>query len=81
MVGYFQINQMKIIEKIQQKIFVRYAFDFAETIPRLDLKEIDHYYLPEKINRFFDVVNVQKSISKILLDMPPAIIHCFFFFH
>ena len=74
LVGYFQINQMKIIEKIQQKIFVRYAFDFAETIPRLDLKEIDHYYLPEKINRFFDVVNVQKSISKILLDMPTAII-------
>ena len=74
LVGYFQINQMKIIEKIQQKIFVRYAFDFAETIPRLDLKEIEHYYLPEKINRFFDVVNVQKSISKILLDMPTAII-------
>jgi ABC-type bacteriocin/lantibiotic exporter with double-glycine peptidase domain len=77
-VGYLQINQMKIIEKIQQKIFVRYAFSFAETIPKLDLKDIDHYYLPEKINRFFDVLNVQKGISKLLLDIPSASIQIIF---
>jgi ABC-type bacteriocin/lantibiotic exporter with double-glycine peptidase domain len=77
-VGYLQINQMKIIEKIQQKIFVRYAFSFAETIPKLDLKDIDHYYLPEKINRFFDVLNVQKGISKLLLDIPSATIQIIF---
>lgn len=77
-VGYLQINQMKIIEKIQQKIFVRYAFSFAETIPKLDLKDIDHYYLPEKVNRFFDVLNVQKGISKLLLDIPSATIQIIF---
>jgi ABC-type bacteriocin/lantibiotic exporter with double-glycine peptidase domain len=77
-VGYLQINQMKIIEKIQQKIFVRYAFSFAETIPKLDLKDIDHYYIPEKINRFFDVLNVQKGISKLLLDIPSATIQIIF---
>jgi len=77
-VGYLQINQMKIIEKIQQKIFVRYAFSFAETIPKLDLKDIDHYYLPEKINQFFDVLNVQKGISKLLLDIPSATIQIIF---
>lgn len=71
-VGYLRINKMKIIEKIQQKIFVRIAFEFAEKIPNIDLKAADQYYLPEKINRFFDTQNIQKGISKLLLDIPGA---------
>ena len=78
LLGYMQINQMKIIEKIQQKIFVRYAFAFAETIPNFNLKDIDKYYLPEKINRFFETINVQKGISKLLLDIPTAVIQIAF---
>ena len=77
-VGILQINQMKIIEKIQQKIFVRYSFQFAEKIPKLDLKEIDKVYLPEKINTFFDTLNIQKGISKLLLDIPIATIQIIF---
>ncbi len=73
-VGYMQINQMKIIEKIQQKIFVRYTFAFAHTIPTFDLKYVDKYYLPEKINHFFETVSIQKGISKLLIDMPVATI-------
>ncbi len=76
--GIMQVNQMKIIEKIQQKIFVRYAFAFAEHIPQLDLKKADHVYLPELINRFFDVPVLQKSLSKILLDIPTASIQILF---
>ncbi len=78
LVGLLQINQMKIIEKVQQKIFVRFAIDFAEKIPNLDLKEIDSYYLPEKINRFFDTQNIQKGFSKLLLDIPVATIQIIF---
>src|SRR6476646_1592806 len=52
-VGLLQVAQMKIIERIQQKIFVRYSFAFANHIPRLDLQKIDSYYLPELVNRFF----------------------------
>lgn len=76
--GIMQINQMKIIEKIQQKIFVKYAFAFADRIPRLDLKKIDAFYLPELVNRFFDTVSLQKSISKLLLDLPIAMIQILF---
>ncbi|MBL0181243.1 MAG: ATP-binding cassette domain-containing protein [Chitinophagaceae bacterium] len=76
--GIMQVNQMKIIEKIQQKIFVRYAFAFAEHIPKLDLKKADHLYLPELVNRFFDVPVLQKSLSKILLDIPTASIQIIF---
>lgn len=76
--GLMQINQMKLIEKIQQKIFVRYSFAFAEHIPRLDLKKTDSIYLPELVNRFFDIPVLQKSLSKILLDIPTASIQILF---
>jgi ABC-type bacteriocin/lantibiotic exporter with double-glycine peptidase domain len=76
--GLMQINQMKIIEKIQQRLFVRYAFAYSDTIPRLDLKKNDGVYLPELINRFFDTATLQKSLSKILLEIPTATIQIFF---
>ena len=76
--GVMQINQMQIIERIQQKIFVRYAFAFADRIPRLDLKKVDAFYLPELVNRFFDTVSLQKGLSKLLLDLPTAMIQILF---
>ena len=71
--GILQMNQMEIIERIQQKIFVRYSFAFTNHIPRLDLQKIDGYHLPELVNRFFDIPVLQKSLSKILLDFPLAV--------
>jgi hypothetical protein len=37
---------MKIIEKIQQRIFVNNAYIITDRIPKLDLKQVDSYYLP-----------------------------------
>lgn len=76
--GIIQIKQMKVIEKIQQRIFVRYSFAFADRIPKLDLKKVDGFYLPELVNRFFDTVSLQKGFAKLLLDLPLAIIQIFF---
>jgi ATP-binding cassette, subfamily B, bacterial len=76
--GVLQIKQMQITEKIQQKIFVRYAFNIAQKIPALKLSAVDNYYLPELVNRFFDITNLQKSLSKLLLDFPLAIIQIVF---
>lgn len=78
--GILQVNQMKVIEKIQQRIFVRYSFAFADRIPRLDLKKVDGFYLPELVNRFFDTVSLQKGFAKLLLDLPLAIIQILFGF-
>ena len=72
--GIMQVNQMKIIEKIRQKLFARYSFAFAEHLPKVDLNKNDHIYLPELINRFFDIPLLQKSLSKILLDIPTAFV-------
>lgn len=76
--GIMQINQMKIIEKIQQKLFVRYSLTFAQHLPGLDLKKNDNVYLPELVNRFFDIPVLQKGLSKILLDIPTAVIQILF---
>jgi ABC-type bacteriocin/lantibiotic exporter with double-glycine peptidase domain len=76
--GFISVKQLQLIEKIQQKIFVRYAIDYTNRIPHIDLKETDAYYLPELVNRFFDSVTLQKGISKILLDFPVATIQIIF---
>ncbi|MGN6476665.1 MAG: peptidase domain-containing ABC transporter, partial [Flavipsychrobacter sp.] len=76
--GLLKVNQMKIIEKIQQQLFVRYSFQYANNIPQLNLKDVDNYYLPELTNHFFDTISLQKSISKLLLDIPAATIHILF---
>lgn len=78
LMGLFQINQMKIIESIQQKIFTHYAYEFADKIPQLDLKQMDKYHIPEKINRFFDSLNIQKGFAKLLLDIPVATVQIVF---
>lgn len=76
--GLLQVNQMRLIEKVQQKIFVRYSFEFTDRIPRLNVSSIDGKYLPEVVNRFFDTINLQKGIAKLLLDIPTALIQVVF---
>jgi ABC-type bacteriocin/lantibiotic exporter with double-glycine peptidase domain len=76
--GVLQVIQLKINERIQQDIFVQYAFEFARRIPRMDMMGVDGYYMPELLNRFFDAFNLQKGLSKILLDIPLATIQIIF---
>lgn len=71
--GIIQLKQMQVIERIRQKIFSRYSLEFSDTIPKIQLEKVDDYYLPELTNRFFDTINLSKSIEKILLDIPTAI--------
>jgi ATP-binding cassette, subfamily B, bacterial len=76
--GFISVQQMKLIEKVQQKLFVRYSFEYANKIPKLNLKSVDNYYLPELVNRFFDTISLQKGISKLLLEIPTASIQILF---
>ena len=78
LVGVFRVKVMQINEKIQQKIFVEYSIAFANKIPKINLSATKKYYLPELVNRFFDTQNLQKGISKILLEIPTALIQIIF---
>jgi ABC-type bacteriocin/lantibiotic exporter with double-glycine peptidase domain len=76
--GVLQVSQMRVVEKIQQRIFTRYAFEFTYKLPKLKTSSTDNYYLPELVNRFFDTVSLQKALSKLLIDIPLAVIQILF---
>ena len=60
--------QHYVVEIIQRRLFVRLGADLAYRLPRVRLPALDAVHGPELVNRFFDVVTVQKSSALILLD-------------
>ncbi|MCS6866505.1 MAG: ABC transporter ATP-binding protein [Gemmataceae bacterium] len=60
--------QVYVIECLQRRLFVRVVADYAYRLPRLRLESFDYRYGPELVNRFFDVLNVQKSAATLLID-------------
>jgi len=72
--GLLQVRQLEIIEKLKQKIFLRYGLEFSDRLPKLNNEKLDNYYLPELVNRFFDTISLQKGLDKLLLDLPAATI-------
>lgn len=78
LVGFLQVRQLTITENIERKIFARAAFDFAFRLPRIKQTAIQNKYLPELVNRFFEIVTVQKGLSKLLVDFSGASIQIVF---
>ncbi|MBT9188920.1 peptidase domain-containing ABC transporter [Zobellia russellii] len=76
--GILQLMQIRIIENMQQKIFTRASFEFTYRFPKIKMSELRNYYPPELANRFFDTLNVQKGLSKLLLDFPAALLQIVF---
>ena len=67
--GTIQILQLSLTELLQRRIFTRSSFEFAYRIPRFKMESLSGFYGPELMNRFFDTLNVQKGLSKILIDV------------
>lgn len=67
-VASLRVSQAIVVERMQQRLFVRLALDLARRLPRLAPSAREHYSGPELVNRFFDVVNLQKSAAALLLD-------------
>jgi ABC-type bacteriocin/lantibiotic exporter with double-glycine peptidase domain len=68
---------MRIIEDIQRRIYTRTSFEFAMKIPRFRLENIFADYPPELINRFFDILNIEKGLPKIIIDLSVSVISIF----
>jgi putative ABC transport system ATP-binding protein len=60
--------QYFISDVIQRRIFVRTATDLAHRLPRVKASAFDDVHAPELVNRFLDVVTVQKSTALLLLE-------------
>lgn len=76
--GTLQIMQMRIIETMQQRIFTRSSFELSYRFPKIEMQALRKFYPPELANRFFDTITLQKGLSKILIDVPAAIIQIVF---
>lgn len=76
--GVLQLMQLRIIETLQQRIFARSSFELSYRFPKIKMTELRDYYPPELANRFFDTLTIQKGLSKILIDVPTALLQIIF---
>lgn len=70
--GILLIGQLSLVELIEQKIFTKAALEFAYRFPRIKKSELADQNPPELVNRFFDVVTIQKGLTKLLVDIVAA---------
>ncbi|MEL6535820.1 MAG: ABC transporter ATP-binding protein, partial [Bacteroidota bacterium] len=76
--GLLQIMQISIVEHLQRRVFAKAAFEFTHRIPRMKLEAIFQTHAPELVNRFFDVMTIQKGIPKLLIDLSSAALQILF---
>lgn len=73
LLGVLRIFQLFIAEIIQRKIFAKIALEISQKIPKISQKYFGEIYAPELVNRFFDTITIQKTLTLILLEVPSAI--------
>lgn len=73
-IGFFQIWQMRINETFHQKIFGNLASRIGLYLNNSELGNSLYY----KLNRYFEVVTLQKGVSKILLEFSFSVISIVF---
>ncbi len=77
-VGILSLMQLRITENLQQKIFIRSAFEFTYRIPKLKFSSTYNKHSSELANRFFDTLSIQKGTSKLLTDFSAALLQILF---
>ncbi len=66
--GLMRAMQVRVVEMMQRRVFVRATAELAQRLPRLRAETADVAHVPELVNRFFEVVTVQKAFATLLLD-------------
>jgi putative ABC transport system ATP-binding protein len=60
--------QTYVVEIIQRRLFARVTADLSWRLPRIQHESLDGRVPRELVNRFFEVVTLQKITSQLLLD-------------
>lgn len=63
-----QALQLFVAEILQRRLFARLVADLAHRLPRVRYSTFRNHYGPELLNRFFEVVTVQKVTAGLLVD-------------
>lgn len=70
--GGMQVFQLTLVEYLQRRIFAKAAFEFAYRFPHLDARAVEGTYPPGLVNRFLDVLTIQKGLPKFLIEFSAA---------
>ncbi|MBX9695524.1 MAG: ATP-binding cassette domain-containing protein [Cyanobacteria bacterium] len=73
-VAVLRMFKLKLVETLQQRIFARVVMQLGARIPKIQTQALSKEYMPELVNRFFDVMTVQKAWGKLLLDVPASLL-------
>lgn len=76
--GILQLLQYTLVEVLERRIFVKAAFELSFRIPRVNAEHILGEYPPELMNRFFDVLTIQKGMPKLLIDVTSSVLQIVF---
>lgn len=78
LVGLLQIAQISLVEVLQRRVFAKAAIELSYRTPRLRSEALEGSYPPELMNRFFDVLTIQKALPKVLIDITAAVVQILF---
>ena len=66
--GTLQGLRIYVVEHLQRRVFVRISSETIHRLLRAPAEAFDSHRGPELVNRFFDVVTLQKSGATLLID-------------
>ncbi len=66
--GVLRAMRAHVVEVIQRRVFVRVSADSLERLLRVRISAYDNRHGPELVNRFFDVVMLQKGSATLLIE-------------
>jgi putative ABC transport system ATP-binding protein len=66
--GLLRALQTVVVERLQVRLFVRAATEFAHRLPRISIEAFHRVHPPERVNRFFDVITAQKAVAALATD-------------
>ncbi len=70
--------QLVILELVMQRIFARVTLGLAMRMPHVEATVFEKHCGPSVMNRFFDVLTIQKSLASLILDGLSLILQIFF---
>lgn len=76
--GILQLKQLAVSETIEQRLFANATYELSWRLPRVSMSGVEGKYVPELMNRFFEVMTVQKGMTKLLIEFSTAVIQIVF---
>jgi len=72
--GILLVGQITLVEAIEQRIFAKAAIEYAYRLPRIKAQALEGQDPKELVNRFFDILTIQKGLTKLLVDVMFAVL-------